>query len=214
MKKTALIVAISSIGFVASAQESTLPDSMILNPAIEVSTIEALQQQIANLESQLANSTEFVNSRRSNLLDLRDKIENADADTQRIINDLNALADQFKTGSEIQVAIRDSMEDVEAYIDEFRAGSAAQQAAAAQLQRTLENMRAVDERRNEAVGQALTEIRRLEEMKDDLVALRIAGAFEEMGTLYDEMVTQFETTVSDTAALADNLESLTVLPVQ
>ena len=214
MKKTLLALALSSVAFTATAQEETLPNSTILNPAIEMSTIEALQQQIVDLEVQLAVSTEFVKSRSPGILELRDKIQNADADTQRIIDDLRALADQFKTGSAIQVVIRDSMEDVKGYIDEFRAGSAAQQAATASLQATLDNMQAVDQRRNDAVGQALAEIRRLEEMKDDLVALRIAGAFNEMETLYDEMVAQFETTVIATKALSDNLESLTVLPVQ
>tara|TARA_B110000503_G_scaffold141828_1_gene236552 strand:- start:824 stop:1468 length:645 start_codon:yes stop_codon:yes gene_type:complete len=214
MKKTLLALALSSVAFTATAQEETLPNSTILNPAIEMSTIEALQQQIVDLEVQLAVSTEFVKSRSPGILELRDKIQNADADTQRIIDDLRALADQFKTGSAIQVVIRDSMEDVKGYIDEFRAGSAAQQAATASLQATLDNMQAVDQRRNDAVGQALAEIRRLKEMKDDLVALRIAGAFNEMETLYDEMVAQFETTVIATKALSDNLESLTVLPVQ
>lgn len=199
--------------FVATATMTTAQET-ILNPAIDQETIAQLQQQVVELEQKLAASRDFVDERSDELFTQRDKIENADADTQKIIDDLTALADAFKTGSQVQIAVRDSMEDVEAFIDDFRAGSPAQQAAAAQLQDTLNSMRETDNRRNEAVGRALTEIRRLEAMKGDLVALRIAGAFGEMERLYDQMVTDFEARVDEAAALADSVETLTVLPVQ
>lgn len=187
---------------------------LIANPAISPETVEELQAKIADLEAKLADAKDFVGTRKPDLLELKDKIANADEDTKKIIDDLTALVDQFKTGSEIQVAVRDSMEDVKGFIDQFRAGTEAQQKAADSLTETLASMEATDAKRNELVGKALSEIRRLESMKGDLVALRIAGSFKEMAVLYDTMVAEFEATVDQTIAVSDSIESMTLLPVQ
>lgn len=186
----------------------------VINPAIDPGTVATLQQKIVDLEVQLTSAKDFVASRKPELLTLSEKIENADADTQKIIDDLKALVDEFKTGSDIQSAVQASMQDVKVYIDEFRAGTPSQQAAAASLLETLQGMERTDARRNDLVGKALAEIRRLEAMKRDLVAHRIAGAFKEMEDLYDAMVTEFEATVDQTIEVSDLLESLTELPVQ
>ena len=207
--KFALGLALALSGLPALAQQQ-----MIANPAIDPATVAELQQKITDLEVQLSGAKEFVASRGPDILELSDKIENADADTQKIIDDLKALVDEFKTGSDIQMAVQNSMQDVKGYIDQFRAGTEAQQAAAASLTETLGTMEAIDDRRNDLVGKALAEIRRLEAMKGDLVALRIAGAFAEMASLYDEMVAQFEATVDETIEVSDSLENLTLLPVQ
>lgn len=199
---------------VALATAPAFAQETIVNPAINPETIAALQQKIASLETQLGEAKEFVSARKPELIDLSTKIENADADTQRIIDDLKALVDEFKTGSDIQMAVERSMQDVKAYIDEFRAGSEAQQAAAAQLRDALVSMEETDADRNELVGKALTEIRRLEAMKKDLVALRIAGAFVAMAELYDKMVQEFEVTVNATIDVSNSLENITQLPVQ
>lgn len=186
---------------------------VMANPAISAETVAQLQAKIAELEVQMTSAKDFVGTRKPELLELGAKVANADADTQKIIDDLTALANEFKTGSEIQLAVEKSMQDVKAYIDQFRAGTAAQQAAAASLTETLTQMEVTDQSRNDLVGKALTEIRRLEAMKGDLVALRIAGAYAEMGALYDQMVAEFGATVDATIAVSNALESATTLPV-
>ena len=208
-KNLILTIAFTLFSSLAWAQQQ-----IILNPAINPETVAELQQKITDLETQLSGAKDFVASRKPDLLDQQARIENADSDTQKIIDDLYGLVDEFKTGSEIQLAVQKSMQDVKTYIDDFRAGSPAQQAAAASLSDTLERMEATDANRNDLVGRALSEIRRLEAMKGDLVALRIAGAFKEMADLYDQMVAQFESTVDETIELSDSLENLTQMPVQ
>lgn len=203
------------LGFaLALAMTPAIAQQTILNPAISPETITELQLKISELETRLTDAKGFVAERKPDLIDLQAKITNADDDTQKIIDELNALVDQFKTGSDIQVAVEASMQDVKGYIDKFRAGSPAQQAAAQSLTTSLESMEATDGKRNEVVGNALAQVRKLEAMKGDLVALRIAGAFEDMAKLYDEMVSEFETTVDQTIDVSDAIESLTVLPVQ
>jgi chromosome segregation ATPase len=182
------------------------------NPAINAETVAELQTKIAALEARIIATKVFVNSRKPDVLKLSEKIANADEDTQKIIDELNALVNEFKTGSEIQLAVEKSMQDVRLYIDKFRAGTAAQQAAAASLTETLTKMEATDASRNKQVGEALKEIRRLEAMKGDLVALKIAGSFAEMAALYDGMVKEFGVTLAETADLANALESVTMLP--
>ena len=182
------------------------------NPAINAETVAELQTKIAALEARIIATGAFVNSRKPDVLKLSEKIANADEDTQKIIDELNALVNEFKTGSEIQLAVEKSMQDVRLYIDKFRAGTAAQQAAAASLTETLTKMEATDASRNKQVGEALKEIRRLEAMKGDLVALKIAGSFAEMAALYDGMVKEFGVTLAETADLANALESVTMLP--
>ena len=202
-----------AIGFsIAMLATPALAQDVMANPAINPETFAQLQGKIAELEKRLAGAKEFVEKRKPELLQLKDKIDNADADTQKVIDDLNALVNEFKTGSEIQLAVEKSMQDVRGYIDKFRAGSAAQQAAAASLTETLATMEKADARRNDQVGKALTEIRRLEAMKGDLIAFRIAGAFAEMGALYDEMIDEFGTAIDATKAVSDALQSATTLP--
>ena len=202
-----------AIGFsIAMLATPALAQDVMANPAINPETFAQLQGKIAELEKRLAGAKEFVDKRKPELLQLKDKIDNADADTQKVIDDLNALVNEFKTGSEIQLAVEKSMQDVRGYIDKFRAGSAAQQAAAASLTETLATMEKADARRNDQVGKALTEIRRLEAMKGDLIAFRIAGAFAEMGALYDEMIDEFGTAIDATKAVSDALQSATTLP--
>jgi|GEM_PF-4781713 len=187
---------------------------VIANPAINPETVQDLQQKIADLELQLSGAQQFVAERKPELLDLNDKVANADRDTQKIIDDLKLLVAEFKTGSDVQLAVESSMQDVKGYIDQFRAGSDAEQQAAESLQASLKIMETTDERRNVAVGDLLAEIRRLEAMKGDLVAYRIAGSFGAMAKLYDEMVSEFEATVTETIELNDALESVVTLPVQ
>lgn len=184
------------------------------NPAISAETVETLNAQIKSLEAQIVKAGTFVTDRSPDLLDLNQKIKFADEDTQRIIDDLKALVATFKTGSEIQVAVQDSMQDVKGYIDDFREGSDAQKKAAESLIKTLKQMEDADAKRDELVAEALGEIRRLEAMKGDLVALKIAGAFKEMADLYDKMVKEFGDTVAETKATADAIQSMTQLPVQ
>ncbi|MEM7439424.1 MAG: hypothetical protein AAF393_07485 [Pseudomonadota bacterium] len=203
------------VGFVAAlAAAPVSAQETIANPAIDADRVAALTQKISDLEEQLAAAKEFVGTRKTEVVELSDKIKNADADTQRIIDDLKALVEEFKTGSEIQLAVEGSMQDVKGYIDKFRAGTAAQQAAAASLQESLGSMEETDAKRNDLVGKALSEIRRLEANKEDLVALRIAGAFGEMAKIYDQMVAEFEATVNQTIEVSDSIESMTQLPVQ
>ena len=193
---------------------STNAQLLITNPAISPETVEELHEKITALETQLQGAQAFVSARQPELLELKDKIDNADEDMQIIIGDLRSLVDKFKTGSEIQVAVQSSMQDVKRYIDEFRAGSEAQQTAAESLKVSLASMEETDDKRDDLVERALREIRRLEAMKSDLVALRIAGAFKEMADLYDTMVSEFEATVNQTIDVSDSIEGITQLPVQ
>ena len=194
--------------FSARAQE------LITNPAISPETVAELHEKITALQTQLQGAQEFISTRQPELLELKAKIDNADEDMEKIIGDLRSLVDKFKTGSEIQVAVQSSMQDVKRYIDEFRAGSAAQQTAAESLKVSLASMDETDAKRDDLVERALREIRRLEAMKSDLVALRIAGAFQEMADLYDRMVSEFEATVNQTIDVSDSIEGITRLPVQ
>jgi chromosome segregation ATPase len=203
----ALVLALSSA-------PQVFAQDFIPNPAIGVETVEELQAKIADLEAKMADAKDFIGTRQPDLLELKDKIANADDDTTKIITDLKALAEQFQTGSDIQIAVRDSMEDVQGFIDQFRAGTPAQQKAAESLAETLVSMQATDAKRNELVGQALAQVRKLETMKGDLVALRIAGSFQEMAALYDTMVSEFEATVNQTVDVSTAIESMTLLPVQ
>ena len=194
----------------SSAQAQVL----ITNPAINPETVAELHDKITALQTQIKEAQDFVSARQPDLLDLKAKIDNADEDMQKIISDLRIFVDEFKTGSEIQVAVQSSMQDVKRYIDEFRAGSDAQKAAAESLKISLASMEETDAKRDDLVGKALLEIRRLEAKKSDLVALRIAGAFEEMADLYDTMVSEFEVTVNQTIDVSDSIEGIIRLPVQ
>ena len=196
------------------SNSSTQAQELITNPAISPETVEELHEKITTLQTQLQGAQEFISARKPDLLDLKAKIDNADEDMEKIIGDLKSLVDKFKTGSEIQVAVQSSMQDVKRYIDEFRAGSAAQQTAAESLKASLASMDETDAKRDDLVERALREIRRLEAMKSDLVALRIAGAFQEMANLYDRMVSEFEATVNQTMDVSDSIEGITRLPVQ
>ena len=196
------------------SNSSTQAQELITNPAISPETVAELHEKITALQTQLLGAQEFVSSRQPDLLDLKAKIDNADEDMQKIISDLRNLVDTFRTGSEIQIAVQSSMQDVKRYIDEFRAGSEAQQTAAESLKVSLASMDETDAKRDDLVEKALREIRRLEAMKSDLVALRIAGAFEEMADLYDSMVSEFEATVNQTIDVSDSIEGITRLPVQ
>ena len=203
-----------SLALFLFSNSSTNAQLLITNPAISPETVEELHEKITALETQLQGAQAFVSARQPELLELKDKIDNADEDMQIIIGDLRSLVDKFKTGSEIQVAVQSSMQDVKRYIDEFRAGSEAQQTAAESLKVSLASMEETDDKRDDLVERALREIRRLEAMKSDLVALRIAGAFKEMADLYDTMVSEFEATVNQTIDVSDSIEGITQLPVQ
>ena len=61
---------------------------VINNPAISVETVEELQAKIADLEAKLADAQDFVSTRQPDLLELREKIANADNDTTKIIAEL------------------------------------------------------------------------------------------------------------------------------
>ena len=169
-------------------------------------TQDELRAQLDELKVQLAESSKFINDEAEpRLMEQAALIKSAPEDTERMIADLEALVDKFKAGSDIYQTIQESIGNASEFYDKYREGSAAQKRAAEIILASKQSLEESDGQRDELVGQAMAAVSMLRAHKEDLVALQIAGAYEEMADIYRNMIDSFEATVTNSVAVADSI---------
>lgn len=178
-------------------------------------TQDQLRLQLDDLKVQLAESSRFVTEEAEpRLLEQAALIKSAPEDTDRMIADLEALVDKFKAGSEINLTVQESIVNASEFYDKYREGTEAQQRAAEIILASRQSLEESDGRRDELVGEAMAAISMLKVHKEDLVALQIAGAYEEMADIYRSMIDSFESTVTSSVAVADSIAKAADIPTE
>ena len=172
-------------------------------------TVTKLAEEVAALRTQIAASNEFASKGADILTKQKALIDNAPADTEKMIADLESLIDKFKVGSPTANLVQQSMQDMKLQIDKFRAGSEVQKKAADKIRDALASVEASDKDRDRLVGEAMAAVTKLRASKDDLIALQIAGAYTEMADVYRGMLNDFSATVDGANNVVDGISRAT-----
>jgi Rad3-related DNA helicase len=163
--------------------------------AISKETLDRLANEIKQLQDQVNAANALVDQKAAELAQQEKVIERAPEDTDKMINDLENLINKFKAGSPLANSAQKAIEEIKVLIDKFREGSDNEKLAAASLRETLQRFQNDDANRDDIVGRGMAAVRNLRSRKDDLTALRIAGAYRRMQEVYGEMISTARTTV-------------------
>ncbi|MEC9434741.1 MAG: hypothetical protein VYD87_17695 [Pseudomonadota bacterium] len=182
--------------------------------ALSTETVSQLMERVDSLKARVATSGQLVEESRPLVLEKEKAITEAPQIADKMIADLEAYVDQLKTGSEIYESIQRSGLEIQTYIDKFREGTDVQKQAAEALRVSLESIRESDARRDELVGKALAEIRKLKASKDDIVALMVVKDAQALASLYKTMIDDFETTVDEVSSFNKDLAKAAGVPTE
>jgi len=180
--------------------------------AISSETLDELKARIDTLREKISNAQLVINESKPRIGELEYMIENAGPIAEKMVADLQELVEQYKTGSDIERSLQKAKDDIKINIDRFREGSEVQQRAAERLRGSLKTFEDIDDRRDQLVGRAMAEVRSLSARRDDIEAIVIAEAYEELAGVYEGMLNGFETTVVEAEGISQAISDVSGLP--
>lgn len=196
----------------AAALIATSLGSGAFAQALQPDTVTGLASQVSALRASLDDSKAFIEAQRPRVEELEYIRDNSAQITDEMIADLQEQIDFYKAGSEYHTSIQTAKTDLQARIDKWSQGSDAQKRAAEILTGTLGEFDALDVRRDDLVGRALSAKGGLELARDDIEALLVVEAYQELSVIFTDMLDSFEQNVSDAEALNSALIDVSGIP--
>lgn len=173
-----------------------------------------LSKQLKELEEQVNKSNSFVDAKSKELNQQRSIAQTAPEATDKMITDLEALINKLKAGSEVATTVQTLMTEIKVEIDKYREGSDVQKQLATTLRVALETFNKNDSERDAIVGRGLAAVRILRSRREDLIALRKVGAYQEMAKIYGDMIGMARTTINSAEGVVKNFQKSSPVAVQ
>jgi hypothetical protein len=175
-------------------------DTAMQNIADNVKTLEA---EIVKTKAKFDESEPLIVKSKEDAL-------NAEADTDKMIAEMEALIARFEQGSETDKVIKEAKEALQLDIDKYRADpDPTIQGLVSDFQESMKKLDENDAERDKYVGIAKAEIRKLKSQKRILIVMRKAAAYRKIAKVYSDMLTSFKATVDSASTVTKSLESTT-----
>jgi len=194
------ILGVVAVGMIAFGSLS------VTGQVIDQGTLDALKAEVLELRQRLDEASSTLESGKAIVNDQKRIIDEAPQIAQDMIDDLEGLVEEFRVGSEVHSGIQEAKEDLGRRIDEWReSDSEIRREAADDLRKELDRLEATDGQRDQYVGKAMAEIRRLNAQKADLEAIIVVGAYQTLVDEYAQMVDGFAVAVDSATQLNDQI---------
>ena len=190
-------IGISASSFAAHAQDSAADEKLKTLNAEIVELGETLQERAAAYPGII----EDIRRKRADL-------DRAETDVQQMIDDLKQLTDKMDADSEFHVELQGLEQQTSQLLAETKsAGDKLSQELVGQVQARLDLIKNLDRRRADAIIEARSAIRTLEDNKERLVLIRKIGAIDAALTIMEASVADFEDIVAKANAVSADVST-------